>query len=288
MKRFFILILAASMILLSGCIGQRTVKLGDNVSVDYIGSLQDGKVFDTSIESVARAHDLFTPERAYTPLNFTAGRPGVIEGFSEGVIGMKVGETKVLTIPPEKAYGPINPSRINVYPRIQEIPARFPRVIEFPAGQFEGVFGAGHKIGDIVTLPNTAINMTVKNISSNVSLSYNFKVGDKIPSSGLPWNTTVVKIDDKNITVEYSVKKNDTFQLQIDQFQKAPWSTTVINVSSMNITLKHNAIPDTQIQSMFGPPIRVRFNETSIIMDANSELAGKTLIFNVTLRAFNK
>ncbi len=286
MKRFFILILAASMILLSGCVGQRTVKPGDNVSVDYIGSLEDGKVFDTSIESVAKAHNLSTPEREYVPLNFTAGRPGVIEGFSQGVMGMKVGDTKVLKIPPDKAYGPINPSRINIIPRTQEVPAKFPRIIEFPKEQFEGTFGADHKIGDIITLPNTAINMTIKNITSNVSLSYNFRVGDKIPSSGLPWNTTVIKIDDKNITVEYSVKKNDTFQFQLDQFQKAPWSTMVINVSSMNITLKHNAIPDTQIQSMFGPPIRVHFNETSIIMDANNELAGKTLIFNVTLRAF--
>ena len=130
--------------------------------------------------------------------------------------------------------------------------------------------------------------MTIQNISTNVSLSYNFKVGDNIPSSGLPWNTTVVKIDSENITVQYSVKKNDTLQLQIDQFQKTPWNTTVIAITSTNITLRHNAIPDTEIQSMFGPPVRVHFNETSIIMDANNKLAGKTLIFNVTLKSINK
>src|SRR3989337_2186917 len=92
----------------------------------------------------------------------------------------------------------------------------------------------------------------------------------------------------KDMTVQYSVKKNDTIQLQMDQFQKAPWNTTVIGITSMNITLRHNAIPDTEIQSMFGPLVKVHFNETSIIMDENNKLAGKTLIFNVTLRSINK
>ena len=287
MKKFLIIALTA-MLLLSGCVGQRIVKTGDNVSIDYIGSLPDGTVFDTSVESVAKAHDLYSPERDYTPLNFTVGKPGIIQGFSDGVIGMKVGDAKILTISPEKGYGAVDPSKINAFPRIQDVPAMFPRVIELPIASFEETFGPGHKAGEILTLPNTAINMTIQNITTNVSLSYNFKVGDKIPSSGLPWNTTVVKIDSKNITVQYSVKKNDTIQLQMDQFQKAPWNTTVIAITSMNITLRHNAIPDTEIQSMFGPPVRVHFNETSIIMDANNKLAGKTLIFNVTLKSINK
>ncbi len=287
MKKFLIIALTA-MLLLSGCVGQKIVKTGDNVSIDYIGSFPDGTVFDTSIESVAKAHNLYSPEREYTTLNFTVGKPGIIQGFNDGVIGMKVGDTKILTISPEKGYGNVDPSRINAFPRIQDVPAIFPRVIEVPIASFEETFGPGHKVGEILTLPNSAINMTIQNISTNVSLSYNFKVGDKIPSSGLPWNTTVVKIDSKNITVQYSVKKNDTIQLQINQFQKAPWNTTVIAVTSMNITLRHNAIPDTEIQSMFGPPVSVHFNDTSIIMDANNKLAGKTLIFNVTLKAINK
>ena len=292
MKKFFILMLAA-LILLSGCVGQRTVKPGDNVSVDYIGTLVDGKVFDTSIESVAKANDLFTRDREYTPLNFSVGKPGVIKGLSEGVVGMKVGETKTLTISPENGYGPVSPMKISVIPTIQEIPTKMSRVIEVPIEEFEGTLGSGHKIGDIITLPNTDINMTIINITNNVSLSYNFKVGDKIPY-GLPWNVTVGSIDTKNITINHNVKKNETFQFQIDQFQKTPWNTTVVNITSMNniasmnITLRHNPIPDTVIQSMFGPPTKVHFNETSIIMDSNHELTGKTLIFNVTLRSINK
>ena len=284
MKKFLILLLAA-MILFSGCVGQKsiqkTVKNGDKISIDYIGSLPDGKVFDTSIEKVAEENNIFMPGRKYEPLKLTVGRGEVIPGFDEGVVGMSVGETKTLTIPPEQGYGPTNPELIRAYPVIQVVPKKFPMVFEIPLDEFEAAFGKGHKVEDIVTIPRTSINLTIVNITTNVSLSYNFKVGDQVPS-GAPWNETVVKIDDKNMTVNYSVKKND-----VVQFRNVPWNTTVIDVNDDNITLRHNAIPDTIIPSMFGQ-MKVSFNDTSIIMDQNHALAGKTLVFKVMLKSIDK
>ena len=64
----------------------------DRVSVHYTGWLPDGTVFDSSI-----------PRRQ--PLRFTAGRGEVIAGWDESVLDMQVGETRIVTIPPEKAYG---------------------------------------------------------------------------------------------------------------------------------------------------------------------------------------
>ena len=290
MKKFLILLLAA-VILFSGCLGQKTVKTGpvktgDNISVDYIGSLPDGKVFDTSIEKVAIEKNVFTPGRIYKPLNFTVGKMEVIKGLDEGVVGMKIGESRILTIPPEKAYGLINPMKIQVMPIIENVSAtrEIPKVFEVSLNQFEGTLGANHRIGEIITIPETNINLTILNITSNVSLSYNLKAGDQMWSAGAPWNSTVVKVDEKNITIKANISKNEIVQLQ-----GAPWNTTVIGLNNVNITLRHNAIPDTVIttQDMFGRPIpmKVSFNETSIIMDQNPEYAGKTLIFNVTLKS---
>lgn len=59
----------------------------------YIGWNPTGTVFDSSIEADA----LKAP--------FTASPGGVIEGWSEGVVGMKVGGIRELTIPAELAYG---------------------------------------------------------------------------------------------------------------------------------------------------------------------------------------
>jgi FKBP-type peptidyl-prolyl cis-trans isomerase 2 len=289
MKKLLILILAAT-ILLSGCVDKtvQTVKNGDNISVDYVGSFQDGKVFDTSIESVAKANNLSNPNAQYEPLNFTVGKRSVIEGFDEGVIGMKVGDTRTLTIPPEKGY-PVDPSRIQVSPIIQEIPATsvIPRVLEVPTSQFEQVFGPNHSVGDTVTIPDTNINVTITNMTPEISLKYNLIVGSNIWDSRAPWNETVIKIDDKNITVKPKITKNE-----IIQFQGAPFNTTVIDVNDTNITLRNNRIPDKRITvpGMFGQMVdmKISFNETSIIMDQNSEVAGKTLIFNVTLRSIDK
>lgn len=281
MKKLLIL-LAVTILLFSGCVGQKTdnqktIKIGDNVSVDYIGSL-NGKVFDTSIENVAKENNLSVPNKKYRPIIFIVGKGILLQGIEEGVIGMKVGESKTLTIPPEKAYGQNDPQLIQTIPIIQKLSIIriLPKTFEIPINQFNIIFGSDHKVGDIVKIPDTGINLTVMNINatSNVLVSNIVSVGDKIPQPGLPWNDTVIKIDDKNITIKSEVKKNEQIQ-----FEGVPWNTTVIDVDSENMTLRHNNIPDTKMQN----GARVHFNETYISMDSNNELAGDTLIFNVTV-----
>ncbi len=103
--------------LMAKTIGGRAVQDGDNVTVNYFGGLPTGELFDTSMEAIGTDADLPAIsefeygqadrsgrfERAYRPLTITVG--DMIEGFNEALIGMRVGETKVVTIPPEKAYG---------------------------------------------------------------------------------------------------------------------------------------------------------------------------------------
>ncbi|NUN11836.1 peptidylprolyl isomerase [Candidatus Micrarchaeota archaeon] len=80
------------------------VKVGNTVSVDYLGTLKDGTVFDTSIQ--AEAEKAALPERpTYEPLVFQVGSGQVIKGFDDAVIGMKVGDTKTVEIPSNQAYG---------------------------------------------------------------------------------------------------------------------------------------------------------------------------------------
>lgn len=284
MKKISILLLIA-VILFSGCVGEKTVKMGNNISVDYIGSLENGKVFDTSIEKLANENNLTSHGGGYKPLKFTVGKGRVIKGFDEGVIGMKVGETKTLTIPPEKGYGLTKTELIHVFPIVQAIPetTEMSKEMEIPVSQFERVVGPGHKAGETVGIPDTNINLTILNITtSKVSLSYKLKVGDTIWSKGAPWNETVIKIDSKNITLRANVSRNDIVQLR-----GAPWNSTVVGLDNVNITLRHNPIPETIVPSMFGQT-KVSFNETSIIMDQNPELAGKTLVFKVTLVSIDK
>lgn len=83
----------------------KKVENGDTISVDYIGKLEDGTIFDTSVKEVAIQAGSYNQLRDYKPLAFNVGAGQMIKGFDEGVIGMQVGEEKTLKIPPEEAYG---------------------------------------------------------------------------------------------------------------------------------------------------------------------------------------
>ncbi len=66
---------------------------GNQVTVNYTGELTDGTVFDSSLN----------PGR--TPFTFTLGAGQVIQGWDEGVAGMKVGGKRILVIPASLGYG---------------------------------------------------------------------------------------------------------------------------------------------------------------------------------------
>ena len=80
---------------------------GDTISVHYLGRFPGGKVFDTSMKAEAVKAGLFSPARDYKPLQVVLGVHQVISGFEEALVGMKVNETKEVTLPPEKAYGKV-------------------------------------------------------------------------------------------------------------------------------------------------------------------------------------
>lgn len=66
---------------------------GDMVTVHYVGTFPDGKVFDSSLDRGS-------------PFSFTLGVGGVIRGWDEGLVGMKVGGKRTLVIAPDYGYGP--------------------------------------------------------------------------------------------------------------------------------------------------------------------------------------
>lgn len=66
---------------------------GKKVMVHYVGTLENGKVFDSSLNT-------------NQPLNFILGSGEMVPGFDEGILNMKVGGRRKLVIPPNLAWGP--------------------------------------------------------------------------------------------------------------------------------------------------------------------------------------
>jgi peptidylprolyl isomerase len=83
--------------------GDDVVEAGDVVKVHYTGS-HKGKVFDTTYEEVAKKAGIYMKGRNYKPIEVLVGAGGVIKGFDEALVGMRLNEEKTVTIPSEKGY----------------------------------------------------------------------------------------------------------------------------------------------------------------------------------------
>ena len=80
-----------------------TAQNGDTVKVSYIGTYNNGSVFDSANSSA--------------PMQFTIGNSSMIPGFVKGVIGMSVNQTKTIHVKPNDGYGPSELKEdINAFP----------------------------------------------------------------------------------------------------------------------------------------------------------------------------
>ncbi len=78
---------------------------GDTVRVHYTGKLEDGSVFDSSVER--------------DPLEFKIGEGQIIPGFEKAVVGMEAGQNKTIQIEPGDGYGPRHEEMVQVVERNQ-------------------------------------------------------------------------------------------------------------------------------------------------------------------------
>jgi peptidylprolyl isomerase len=85
-------------------------KNGDTVTVHYTGKLEDGTVFDSSVNR--------------DPLQFTLGEDLLIPGFEQAVLGMSAGESKTAKVSADQAYGPHREEMVVEIDR-QEFPPHF-------------------------------------------------------------------------------------------------------------------------------------------------------------------
>lgn len=123
--------------------------LFDSVKVHYVGTLDDGTVFDSSLER--------------EPLEFVVGEGMLLQAFEQGVLGMELGETKVIKIAAENAYGPYHKEYVADFNRSQFPPEVEPKI--------------GYRIeikddnGDVIPAIITAINGDTVTLDANHPLA---------------------------------------------------------------------------------------------------------------------
>jgi FKBP-type peptidyl-prolyl cis-trans isomerase 2 len=150
------------MLAVIGC-AAATVSSKKMVDVAYKGTLADGSVFGKSADS--------------KPLEFLVGGGTIISTLEKGMMGMKVGEKKSITVKAADAYGEYDKAAVREIPRDQ-----FPKELELKIGEKYQVNGQG---GPMVV---TIAAMT----AGTVTIDFNHPLAGK----DLTFDVTIVKIRD--------------------------------------------------------------------------------------------
>ena len=259
---------------------------GDSVTVDYIGKFTDGKIFDSSIQSEAKKSDNYSEGRNYSPFNVTLKEGGgSISGFWKGIVGMKIGETKTITIAPEDAYGKdwIDRGEDTVEKKI------FDKIIDRTVAiedtkdiitmdiekKLLEQSGEELKVGGILTNDRWIKAKIVKIWTDKVTLDIN---NDNNPFKGKKLvkgtkivdeegnTSTITKVTDKEVFLQVDNKANPFYDKKLEA------GLVGVYKDSQRITIK----------KIEGDKITIGVEEKN-----THPLANKTLIFDLTLKTVN-
>lgn len=144
---------------------------GDSVTVNYTGNYENGEIFDSSIEEKAKESEFYDPQRKYGPICIKLGAGQIVKGFEKALLGMKKGEEKRVTIPPEEAYGNVDPNLVQSVPMEAFKEAKISPEVDLMLDTREGV-------GRITKVNTEDVELDFNNPMAGKTLVFNIKVED--------------------------------------------------------------------------------------------------------------
>jgi len=170
------------------------VKAKSDIKVDYTGYLSSHEVFDTSVKAVGsdqaipKSASFKTPSGGtYQPLAFTVGSNQMIKGFDDAVVGMGLGQSKTIRVPPAEGYGKFETLRVN-------LTETFPMKKTMPRLNFTITYGEDPAPNKVVTEPYWGWKVQVVDIGEEtVSLMTLPEIDSTIFPYG--WETKVIDIN---------------------------------------------------------------------------------------------
>lgn len=255
------------------------IKAGDKVTMNYVGRLPDGRVFDTSLYSVAKDNGTYPKSltfalranTSYTPFTMTAGNygsGGTIKGFALGVIGMHNGTHAFIDVSSDEGYS-VNPVFVKQLNIVENVTA----VETMTETEFLSSFGTSPVLLHTYTHFFWGWNVVVVDISSSmITLKNEPTIGQVVHPFGNPsltpstgWPVVVQAFDptanDGNgkITIRHDISSSDVYFKKGTDVDGSTFILTGVNATNGTFTIGKN-------DSNSG---------------YNSELTGRQLIFEV-------
>ena len=243
----------------------KTVAWGDFVTVQYTGKLADtGEVFETTYEDVGEDDSIpklegvfkdgpYEPKKIYVGPSPIPGSPDndvyttwptVPQGLVEGLVGMKKGETRTLTIPPEKAFTDYKYETLDLYYEV-------PTTEQITKSDFSTRYGSDPKVNMVVYDKDWNWPVLVLSISGDdVVIMNDPDMGGVYSYREYSWNSTVVSKNATTIVLKHDVSPD--MEIEYKGFKG-----TVEWVDDGSFRLKYNTRNDAR--------------------------AGKTVVYEVTI-----
>lgn len=267
---------------------------GDKVTVHYVGWVEDdriyerGRIFDCSKEIQNVSKDIparktivtFSDRDRGEPFQFTVGK-NVIEGWSENVKGMKEGQTKTFTVPPNKGYSARSEDLIMEVNKTETIPMHYEMTVQ----TFETKYGMSpsphltveHEFWNWTTRVNSVEGETVNMVHEPVKGEVYRTYKQDIPT----WRSKVLSIDSDadggkgEIVVEHQTGERTV----VDASHLSKHDVKFRDVAQIKRNIGQNP------QDLAG--VVVDTGE-KITIDFNPEVNGKTLHFRMTVLDIQK
>jgi FKBP-type peptidyl-prolyl cis-trans isomerase 2 len=143
-----------------------TVRPNDSVNVDYIGFLDNGEIFDTSVADVGQNTNIRKSTEwtghgsTYSPLTATIDTGSVVQGFNDGIKSLELGQSRSIMVPPEKGYA----NFINVTINRTD---HMPMVRTYGWNEFASIFGETPAENKVVTDKHWGWSVQVIDLKGN-------------------------------------------------------------------------------------------------------------------------
>lgn len=283
---------------------------GDTARVVYTGRTADaGLVFNTNDKALVgqpfAQTDFYQPSPNVLVVT-TKPRPSVVEGFYEGMLGMQPGESRTITFPPEKGYGPAvveeTQPRDETLERIFELELKVEQVgrttfDDYVEGSGQGA-GADFEVGDVFTFTQGPNRWPYRIVNlSATAVDYQLDVAPGAIFTLYPFweNASVVEsVTDTHV----NFRTTPTTDVGETYTMRPYWPnmTSVVALNETAIVVRHDPPEGLKysVAQGLGQPARdytvVRIEDDGIIVSTPSTnpLAGKTLAFDVRLVELTK
>ena len=142
---------------------------GDFIKLNYVARLEDGKVFDTTYEDVAKEHGIYSENMRYGGDVVVLGAGHLLMGLEEDILARDVGYEGEVVIPPEKGFGDWRPELVKMFSI-----TKFENPVEGARVNIEG------RIGTITKVIGRRVRVDFNNPFAGKTLIYHYKIEEKV------------------------------------------------------------------------------------------------------------